>query len=80
MTIRKKVLSYHQRSTLIFTDAKEQIHHLRISSTLEVDQKSIYEALYIKNTPKRQHKIHGTLQVFEKALVELITKQDTELI
>lgn len=57
----KDQLSTHQRTTLIFTDNKDQIHHLRISSTPEVEQKTIYDVLKIKDTLKRKHTLVGTL-------------------
>ncbi len=57
----KGLLSTHQRSTVIFTDNKENIHHLRISSTPESEHKTIYDALNIKDKLKRKHNIMGTL-------------------
>ena len=59
-TIREVLLS-HQRSTIIFTDNKEQIHHIRTSSLPEPEQKVIYEALNIKDKLKRKHRVIGTL-------------------
>ena len=46
-TIRK-VLSTHQRSTIIITDVKKQIHHLRISGQPEPGHQEIYEKLNIQ--------------------------------
>ena len=46
---------------MIFTDNKENIHHLRISSTPESEHKTIYDALNIKDKLKRKHNIMGTL-------------------
>ena len=57
----KEVLSTHLRSTLIFSDNKDQIHHLRVSSTPEPEQKAIYDALQIKDKLPRKHKIIGSL-------------------
>ncbi len=57
----KEVLLSHQRSTIIFTDNKEQIHHIRTSSLLKPEQKVIYEALNIKDELKRKHRVIGTL-------------------
>lgn len=57
----KELLLTHQRSTLIFTDDKENVHHIRISSSLEPEHRSIYEVLGVKDKLKRIHKIIGTL-------------------
>lgn len=40
-TIREQ-LSTHERTTIIFTDANEEIHHVRVSSMPE----SVYEEIY----------------------------------
>jgi transposase len=45
-TIRK-ILSTHQRSTIIITDVKNQIHHLRIAAQPEPCHQEIYEKLNI---------------------------------
>ncbi len=44
----KEILSTHIRSTIIFTDDKDQIHHLRVSSTPEACHKEIYDTLKVK--------------------------------
>jgi len=46
-TIRK-VLSTHQRSTVILTDDKLRIHHIRISGQPEPSHSQIYDALKIR--------------------------------
>ena len=53
-TIRK-VLSTHQRSTIIITDVKNQIHHLRISGYPEPSHQEIYDNLNI-NPPRYARK------------------------
>ncbi len=56
-----ETLSTHMRSTMIFTDDKEQIHHLRISSVAEPEHKEIYDALGVKDKLKRHHRVAGRL-------------------
>src|SRR5699024_7427267 len=43
----KKQLSTHQRSTVILTDEKDQIHHIRVSGTSEESHNEIYQLLGI---------------------------------
>ena len=57
----KETLSTHIRSTIIFTDDKDQIHHLRVSSTPEACHKEIYDTLKVKDTTKRKHRIVARL-------------------
>jgi len=57
----KEILSTHMRSTIIFTDDKDQIHHLRASSTPEVCHKEIYDTLKIKDRTRRKHSIIARL-------------------
>ena len=53
-TIRK-TLSTHQRSTIILTDAQDQIHHSRVSGSPESMHQDIYRLLDIKDPLKRKH-------------------------
>jgi transposase len=46
-TIRK-ILSTHQRSTVIITDKKQRVHHLRLSGQPETCHSQIYNILKIK--------------------------------
>ncbi|MHB8262600.1 MAG: hypothetical protein ACYDGY_02470 [Acidimicrobiales bacterium] len=59
-TIRE-ILVTHQRSTIVLTDALDQIHHIRVSSTPEAGHRKIYEALRIKTRLARSHSIIGTM-------------------
>jgi len=52
-TIRK-ILSTHQRSTIILTDDQDQIHHLRLSGTPEAAHQDIYAALGVSLLKKRE--------------------------
>jgi len=54
-------LKTHSRLTVMLTDDKAQIHHLRISSTPDPAQRKIYEILGIKDPLKRQKKIVAQL-------------------
>ncbi len=56
-----ETLSTHMRSTLIFTDDKDQIHHLRVSSVPEPEHKEIYDALGVKDKLPRHHRVVGRL-------------------
>lgn len=49
-----KVLSTHQRSTVILTDDQGQIHHLRLSGTPEAAHQDIYAALGVSPLKKRE--------------------------
>ena len=53
----RKTLSTHQRSTIILTDDKNQIHHTRVSSTPESFHQDIYQMLDIKDPLKRKHTV-----------------------
>jgi hypothetical protein len=46
---------------LIFTDDKDQIHHLRVSSVPEPEHKEIYDALGVKDKLPRHHRVVGRL-------------------
>ncbi|MHB8263344.1 MAG: hypothetical protein ACYDGY_06320 [Acidimicrobiales bacterium] len=59
-TIRK-ILSTQQRTTIVLTDDKDQIHHIRVSSTPEAEHRKIYEALSIKTRLRRSHSIVGSM-------------------
>ena len=54
-------LKTHSRLTVMLTDDKAQIHHLRISSTANPDQRKIYEILGVKDPLKRKKKIVAQL-------------------
>lgn len=54
-------LKTHSRLTVMLTDDKAQIHHLRISSTPNPDQRKIYEILGVKDPLRRQKKIVAQL-------------------
>ena len=54
-------LKTHSRLTVMLTDDKAQIHHLRISSTPDPAQRKIYEILGVKDPLKRQKKIVAQL-------------------
>jgi transposase len=56
-----ETLSTHMRSTLILTDDKDQIHHLRVSSVPEPEHKEIYDALGVKDKLPRHHRVVGRL-------------------
>jgi transposase len=58
-TIRDQ-LSTHQRNTIIFTDADDKIHHVRVSGTLEKEHREIYSLLEVKNPLKRTHRLTGS--------------------
>ena len=53
-TIRRQ-LSTHMRTTVIMTDRKGGIHHIRVSSTPESSHQEIYNLLDIKDPLKRIH-------------------------
>lgn len=55
----RSVLSTHQRSTIIFTDEQNDIHHLRVSGTPEANHRAIYKNLAITVPQKRRHKKMG---------------------
>ena len=57
-TIRDE-LSTHQRTTVIMTDADEQIHHIRVSGTPELEHTQIYKLLNIKDPLRRKHQLVG---------------------
>ena len=54
-------LKTHSRLTVMLTDDKAQIHHLRISSTPDPTQRKIYEILGVKDPLKRQKKVVAQL-------------------
>ena len=51
----------HSRLTVMLTDKKAQVHHLRISSSPDPVQRKIYEILKVKDPLKRQKKIVAQL-------------------
>lgn len=55
-TIRK-VLATHQRSTVILTDAQDQIHHIRVSGTPESAHQELYRLLQVKDPLQRKHTV-----------------------
>ncbi|WP_019412409.1 IS1634 family transposase [Paenisporosarcina sp. TG20] len=55
----KDQLSTHQRTTVIVTDQKDQIHHIRVSGTPEKNHNEIYKLLGVKDPLKRKHEIVG---------------------
>ena len=46
-TIRADLVT-HQRTTIIITDKKDKIHHIRVSGQPEPEHKDIYDKLGIK--------------------------------
>jgi transposase len=58
-TIREQ-LSTHQRSTVMFTDADNKIHHVRVSGMPEKEHQEIYHSLGVKNPLKRTHRLMGS--------------------
>ncbi len=58
-TIRKQ-LSTHQQSTVMFTDADNKIHHVRVSGLPEKEHQEIYRLLSVKNPLKRTHRLAGS--------------------
>jgi transposase len=59
MTI-KKILSTHQRNTIIMTDKKDQIHHIRVSGMPEVAHQEIYKLLDVKDPLKQKRSFAGS--------------------
>lgn len=55
----KAQLSTHQRTTVIVTDEEDQIHHIRVSGTIEKSHKEIYKLLKVKDPLKRDYRIAG---------------------
>lgn len=53
-------LATHQRNTVIFTDADNKIHHLRVSGTPEKEHREIYRLLGVKDPLKRRHHLAGS--------------------
>lgn len=51
----RKVLSTHQRSTIMITDEHDQIHHIRVSGTPESAHHEVYRLLQIKDPLGRKH-------------------------
>lgn len=52
-------LSTHQRTTVIMTDADDQIHHIRVSGIPESEHTQIYRLLKVKDPLKREHQLIG---------------------
>jgi transposase len=57
-TLREE-LSTHQRTTVIMTDADDQIHHIRVSGIPEPEHSKIYKLLKVKDSLKREHQLVG---------------------
>ncbi|MEI7639511.1 MAG: IS1634 family transposase [Syntrophus sp. (in: bacteria)] len=57
-TIRK-ILSTHQRTTVIMTDAENMIYHIRVSGKPETAHAEIYKRLSVKNPLKQITRIIG---------------------
>ena len=55
----KDVLSTHQRITVVMTDDKDQIHHIRSSGVPESEHKEIYRLLKVKDPLKRNRSLKG---------------------
>ena len=56
----KKELSTHQRNTVIMTDDKKKIHHIRVSGMEEKNHYEIYELLEVKNPLKKKLYLAGS--------------------
>lgn len=52
-------LSTHKRSTVIFTDEDNQIHHIRVSSMPESVHEEIYRLLNVEDITKRVYNLAG---------------------
>jgi transposase len=52
-TVRSK-LATHQRSTIIISDIKGKVYHVRVSGSPEPIHKKIYDALKLKHKPRRR--------------------------
>ena len=50
----KEQLSTHQRTTVLITDEYDQIHHIRVSGTMEKSHKEIYKLVGVKDPLKRK--------------------------
>jgi transposase len=57
-TIRR-ILSTHRRDTIVFTDEKNVIHHLRQSGQAEPSHVEIYRRLGVRDPLKRHHTVVG---------------------
>lgn len=55
----KDVLSTHRRTTVIMTDANDQIHHIRSSGVPESEHTEIYRILKIKDPLKKKRSLIG---------------------
>ncbi len=53
------LLSTHQRNTVIMTDSKKKIHHIRVSGMPESTHCEIYKLLNVKDNLKRVHQDAG---------------------
>jgi transposase len=58
-TIRDE-LSTHQRNAVIFTDAHNKIHHIRVSGMVEKEHREIYHLLGVKDPLRRTHRLAGS--------------------
>ena len=50
----KDILSTHQRTTVVLTDEKEKIYHVRVSGVPEETQLEIYQRLEVKDSLKKK--------------------------
>jgi transposase len=55
----RRILSTHRRDTIVFTDDKNVIHHLRQSGQAEPSHAEIYRRLGVKDPLKRHHTVVG---------------------
>lgn len=55
----RTVLSTHQRTTVVLTDAEGQIHSIRVSGIPETAHRDIYDKLNVKDSLKRLHEVVG---------------------
>lgn len=46
-----------QRTTVIMTDADDQIHHIKVSGMAEPEHTNICQLLKVKDTLKREHEL-----------------------
>ncbi|WP_298341955.1 IS1634 family transposase [Ferrimicrobium sp.] len=54
-------LATHMRATVTLTDAERKVHHLRVSTTPDPDQRQIFESLGISDPLPRRAKIVASL-------------------
>ena len=54
-------LATHMRATVTLTDAERKVHHLRVSTTLDPDQRQILDSLRISDPLPRRAKVVASL-------------------